>query len=398
MTDYAKPTGNDWWGENSINVLGDSISFGVGTSNSSANADTSLITGGIPEQSYISYVKKAVQAVNGGKMNYGFTSAYPTCWPGVARSEELHGWPDRTTTSAGETAWVCDNNDDGNRLTSVAMTSVTPWSVITYRLRKDYYQDYTYFCVYYDCVADGASFTVANDSGGEVPDISGVKQYISTKSDVRETKRTAFFRLSDCPTDSNGIPKIMICHDGTTSPVSITGIGYYKELPQENNADGYVTFNSFTRGGISLINMSDTVLSQAAAGDTLILGLGYNDSVFNTSRVLAGEFTTKINYLIAECNKNGTNVIVNNYVWDNPAFTKSDDQIRAMNHVRSELQRLARETGGIHVDQQALCGDAIIDDLNNNSKDMVHPTGVGHKLMAQHLVAAMGLDWTEDWT
>ncbi len=403
---YAKPTGSDWWNENSIAVLGDSISFGVGTSNDDTNNDTSLINGGIPERSYVSYVKKAVQNANGGKMNYGFTSAYPTAWPGVARSEELHGWP-----TYDKTEWTTDE-DDGNRLMSIAMTGTKAWSTITYRLRKDYYQDYKYFCVYYDATSNGGMFCVADGNGGEVADVNGSKSYVNTKSSTRETKRTAFYPLSGCQKDANGIPKIILCHDGTANPVTITGIGYYKELPKANNADGYVTFNSFTRGGVSLINLSETVLRQAASADTLIMGLGYNDACFNHVRVNNGEFKAQIDRLIQYCNENGTQVIVNDYAWANPVVYNEwiNSQLSAHAIVKSELRRFAEETNGVYIDQQAIWGDPIIASLNDRNEigatssmttgDNVHPNHAGHKMMAKAVVAALGLSdyWTEDWT
>ncbi|MBE6762849.1 MAG: hypothetical protein E7553_00635 [Ruminococcaceae bacterium] len=415
--DYAKPTDNDYWGENAVNVLGDSISFGVGTSNDKTTDGSSSslynTTGGIPERSYVSYVKKAVQAANGGKMNYGFTSAYTTAWPGVARSEEIHYWPIRSEKSDGTTAWVCDNNDDGNRLTSIGMTSTTAWSTISYRLRKAYVNEYKYFCVYYQCEPNGAYFCVADGNGGEVADIKGSKLYVATasKDGSSTTMRTEFYPLAGCKKDSNGSPEITICHDGREGqPVTITGIGYYKELPKANNADGYVTFNSFTRGGISLINLSDDVLDKATSADTFIMGLGFNDFNFNHVRVNKGEFKAKIDTLIRLCNEKGTQVIVNDYVWNNPVLSANWANSQASAHaiVKSELKRFARETGGVYVDQQAIWGDAIINAINNRQEiganssmtvgDNIHPNHAGHKMMAKAVVEAMGLTWTEDWT
>ncbi len=391
---YAKPTTKDWWGETSISLLGDSISFGVGTSNSNTNtSNLPLTTGGVPEQSYVSFVKKAVQWENGGVMNYGFTSAYPTAWPGKYRSDELHAWPDRSTKADGTTAWVCDNNDNGNRLTSVGMTSVTPWSTLTYTLRKDYVDKYSYFCIYYHCERDATFFGVADGNGGEVADVNGSKAYINTASSFEITKRTAFYRLADCPKDANGCPQIVICHDGTDKAVTITGIGYYKDISGTST-----TFNAFTRGGMSLVNVGDYVLQQATASDTFILALGYNDFCYNHVRVNNGEFKAQIDRIIELCNRNGTNVIVNDYVWDNPVYSASwiDSQRSAHAIVKSELQRCARETGGVYVDQQALLGDQIINDLNTDG-DGVHPSNYGHKLLAGNVIDAMGIWWTEEW-
>lgn len=377
---YANPTAANYWGERAITLLGDSISFGVGASDP------------LPETSYVSYVKKAVQAANGGNLNYGFTSAYAGHWQPGNFAFELHGWPTHSTFADGTTHWVCDNIDKGTRLTSVAMISSTPWSWITYSLREAYAEQCEYFCVYYHVEPNAAHFCIADGNGGEVADVGGSKAYINTASPdgTEYTTRTAFYRLSDCPKDENGLPKITICHDGTTNPVSITGIGYYKDISENG-----ITFNSFTRGGISLVNMSDTVLQQVAKSDTFILALGYNDITLS-NRVIAGEFTAKIDRLIELCKANGTKVIVNDVTWHQDAYAGSAVE-QAQTIVRSDLRRFARETGGIYINQPELLGDAILEDLNTKG-DGIHPSSDGMRLVAQNVVAALGLTWTEEWT
>ena len=392
--DYAHPTGEDYWGENSITVLGDSISFG-------AKADDPL-----PENTYAGYLKKAVSAANGGKLNYGFTSAYPTSWSSN-RADEIHMWPERSQTSDGKNAWVCDQDDlpsgwktdSGTRLTSVAMMSWTPWATITYKLREQYVNSYKYFCVYYHTQPGNGSFALANGSGGEVPYADGTKSgYIQTNNTVEETLRTKFFKLSDCPKDKDGIPQIIICHNGDTLPVVITGIGYYKELPKANNADGYVTFNNFTRGGMRFCYLSDTVLRQAASADTLVFSLGYNDAHYGNmpdESFSKAYFTERIDFMIDLCNQNGTNVIVNNTTWPD---MKTEPAKSNIEFVHSELRRLARETKGIYVEQIKIHGDALWEQIWAPNGDGVHPSSNGQKMMAKTLVEALGLTWTETWT
>ena len=379
---YANPTTENYWGERAITLLGDSISFGVGASDP------------LPETSYVSYVKKAVQAANGGNLNYGFTSAYAGHWQPNNFAFELHSWPTHSVFSDGTPQWICDNIDKGTRLTSVAMISESPWSWITYKLREDYASEYEYFTVYYHVEPNAAHFCIADGNGGEVPDINGSKAYINTAAPdgVSEyTTRTAFYRLADCPKDENGLPKITICHDGTESPVSITGIGYYKDI-----TDNGVTFNSFTRGGLSLLVLSDTVLQQTAKSDTLIFALGYNDVASFADRVIAGEFAAKIDRMIALCKANGTKVIVNDVTWHQD-FDAAGKILQAQTIVRSELRRFAREMGGIYINQPALLGQSILDDLNTKG-DGIHPSSDGMRLVAKQVVDAMGLTWTEDWT
>ncbi len=386
VTNYAKPTGADWWGENSVALLGDSISWGAGTS------------GGISEYSYVSYVKKAIQNYNSGKMNYGFVQAYTKQWAqgtNYTDSEEIFSWPSHT-------GW--DETKDGNRLMKFGFQSVTPWSLLTFKLRSAYVNEYKYFTVYYHTEPGAGSFALANGSGGEVPYADGkATGYIPTNGNSAETMRTKFFKFSDCPKDSNGIPEIRICHGGTTEPVTITGIGCYKELP---NTGGYVTFNSYSRGGAMLSELSYKVLEQAAKADTLIMSLGYNDMVWASNAGYSREdFINRIDYLIEKCNENGTQVVVNDFTWSNyntiSPYTGWNATMQAELDWRAEnfslhLRRMAEETGGVYVDHEAILGtDAIIPNL----PDTVHPNNAGHKLIGQNVVAALGLTdyFTEEW-
>lgn len=382
---YAAPQKLDHWGDRSITLLGDSISFGVGS------------TGSITEYSYVGLVKKAYAAANNGNMNYGFTSAYATSWQPGNRSDELHNWPERTETN-GETDWVCDGDEDGNRLCSVAMTAKKPWAVLTYELRPEYKDDYNYFCIYYQAKKDAGNFVVADGASGEVADIHGNKNYIvasdNTTATTNETRRTAFYRLSDCPDG-----KIRICSGALTSentPISITGIGYYKDISTET-----VTFNSYTRGGIALSNMSDKVLDIVSSSETLIVALGFNDVHYNYEKVQNGTFKERVDYLIEQCKKNGTNVIVNDYVWFNTSLYQDtwgwdDARLETFRgwhtYTKDQLKRLARETGGIYIDQQKEIGsDKILADLNSSKADQIHPSNAGHAMIAENVIEALGL-------
>lgn len=394
--DYAHPTEEDCWGENTVALIGDSISFGAGA------ADP------LPENSYVSYVKKAVQKANGGKMNYGFTSACATAWGNTNGHDytatEIHNWPQKLSGSWEET-------DSGDRLYSYGFKSTTEagkWGVLSYRLREQYADDYNYFCVYYQSEPDSGAFCIAyGTTGNNVPNVEGSTAYTPTASTdgTSKTMRSKFYKLSDCYWE-NGVPYINICHDNSGKPVTITGIGYYKELPKANNADGYVTFNAYTRGGSSLTKMSDTVLRQAASADTLICAMGYNDVYFNYDLVNSGVFAQKINVLIEACKQNGTQVIISDHIWDNTtAVGRNTNQEKAFQTAKKEYKRLAEETGGIYIDQQGVNGQAMLDCLNGNYEhnkqdpcDGVHPNSAGHKLIAKAIVSAMGLAWTESWS
>ncbi len=376
--EHAYPDSTDEWGERSIALIGDSMSYGAWAQDA------------LPEHSYVSFVKKAVQKANDGNMNYGFVSANPQIWTqntaGTFESFEIH-------KKVSSTNWD-SSVKSGDRLFFYGYTSSTPAAQLTYRLRTAYVNSYDYFCVYYQAQPGGGTFCLTDMSGNDIADVTGDNSYIDTASSESVTMRTALYPLDACAKDS-GCPLISIYHDTSGKPVTITGIGYYK-----NQSADTVTFNSFSLSEQKLGDVSDRVLDQAASADTLIVAMGYNDAYYGAGNVNNGTFAAKIDHLIAVCNENGTNVIVTDHVWSNP------DKIAVpavQATVKSELRRLAKETGGIYIDQQAL-NPELIDTLNgsaingNKPGDGIHPNDEGHRIIAQNIIEAMGLEWTESWT
>ncbi len=380
--DYANVTNTDWWGEKSVALLGDSISFGSGSE------------GELATYSYAGMIRNHVNKAN-GSTNYGFMPAYTTNWS--PRSEEVCAWPTMTggpgvTGNSG--GW--SETDDGNRLMYFGLTAYKQYASLTYRLKSQY--NFTYVCVYYQTGPGYGQFVVATNKDGMGYDQTEVGASASKVYDcnntVNETKRTGFFRVSDF-TDGISI-NIVSAGDNAakTLPVTICGLGFYNDISGES-----VTFEKYTRGGAMLTPLSDTVLEQAASAGTLILGLGYNDFFWGNAYSYSKEaFSSRINKLIEECNKNGTNVIVNDYLWSNyktlatykgySAAVKADVDEK-YTFFKSELRRFANETDGIYIDQEARWGQAIVDAANAN--DGVHPTNAGHEMLATAILEAMGL-------
>ncbi len=373
--DYTTTSTTDWWGEKSVALLGDSISFGAGCS------------GAIAQNSYAGIIKNAVNAQN-GSVNYGFMPAYTTNWS--PRSDEICTWPTMTGgpgVTGNAQGWT--ETDNGDRLMYFGLTAYKQYAGLTYTLSSGY--DYDYFCVYYQTGPGYGSFVmshVVDGLGYDQTALDGTVVY-DCENTVCETKRTGFYRVSDFP---NGMTIAIVSADN--SPVTINGLGFYNDISGD-----MVTFNKYTRGGAMLTPLSDTVLSQAASSGTLILGLGYNDAFWgNAYGYTKEDFSDRIDYLIAECNKNGTNVIVNDYLWSNyqtlatyqnySAAVKADvDEKFAFFH--EELKRFAAQTNGIYINQEDRWGDTILQYVNAN--DGVHPINEGHALMAQAILEAMGL-------
>ncbi|MBE6762850.1 MAG: hypothetical protein E7553_00640 [Ruminococcaceae bacterium] len=373
--DYTAASNTDCWGERSVAILGDSISFGAGCE------------GNIADTSYAGIVKKAVNAKNGSP-NYGFMPAYTTNWS--PRSDEICSWPEMTGgpgVPGNDQGW--SETDSGDRLMYFGLTAYKQYASLTYKLRSGY--KYDYFCVYYQTGPGYGTFVMSNVVDGlgyDQATVDGTVVY-DCENTVNETKRTGFYRVSDF---QNGMTVAIISNDN--SPVTITGLGFYNDI-----SGNYVTFNKYTRGGAMLTPLSDKVLSQAASASTLIVGLGYNDAMWGRDYNYTKEsFSDRIDYLIAECKKNGTNVIVNDYLWDNyrsqASYTGCSAAVRASIDEKfvffsQELKRLAAETNGIYIDQEARWGNELMTYVNAN--DGVHPLNGGHKLMAQAILEAMGL-------
>ncbi len=376
--DYVNIWSRDWWGERSVALLGDSITFGAGA------------TGDLATYSYAGMVKNHVNAAN-GSTNYGFMPAYTTAsWS--PKSEEICGWP---TMKGGpgvpgnSEGW--SETDNGNRLMTFGLTAYKQYAALTYNLRSGY--NYKYVCVYYHTGPNHGQFVVANNKDGLGYDQTEVgaswSKVYDCENTVQETKRTGFFRVSDF---TNGISINIV--SGDNSPVTITGLGFYNDISGE-----MVTFNKYARGGAMLSALSDTVLSQAASSGTLIMGLGYNDFFWGHNNGYTKEdFTNRINYLINACNNNGTNVIVNDYLWSNyktlaaykswsAAIQRDIDEKYTFFH--EELRRFARETNGVYVNQEARWGQAIVETADAN--DGVHPVNRGHEMMATAILEALGL-------
>ncbi len=378
--DYVNVSSYDCWGERSIAVLGDSISFGAGCSGEIAN------------NSYVGIVKNAINAET-GSTNYGFMSAYSHLWTNPPATD-ICGWPTMKGgpgVTGNDEGW--SETDNGNRLMTFGLTAYKQYASLTYNLRSGY--NYQYVCVYYHTGPSYGQFTVANntDEGGfDKAEVGASSPKVYDCENTTEiTKRTGFFRVSDFP---NGISINVV--SGDNQPVTITGLGFYNDI-----SGNMVTVNRYCRGGAMLTKISDTVIDQAASSGTLIVGLGYNDALWGPLNGHSeAEFTNRINTLISAVNGKGTQLIVNDYLWSNykaqaayknaSAATRQEIDNRFV-YCRNELKRLAKETGGIYINQEDYHGDAIRAQVDLSVCDGVHPTNAGHKLMAQPILEALDL-------
>lgn len=366
----------DAFGDRSIAILGDSIVHGAGS-------------GDIPKNSYIGIFKQAVNAYTGVR-NYGFTSVEGTLW-GRTVSHEMHPFPRsscgfRERGAPGE-GW--EEYRSAELLGTKGLSHSAPGAALEFTPRETF----RYFCIYFQAGEGYGRFTVGTGGGKILTDVHGQTEvdcssyaFILPQIAGDGGNRTAFYRFSDL--EDNTI-RLTVQGGGE---VIFTGIGYV------NDPDGVIVSN-YGNGGLQLAGcgkrangdvtgLDPRYLDLAATSGTLIFSLGYNDSHFPSCFEL---FVRKIDHLISACRKNGTKVIVSDTCWYLPRFTEPVMDENVIASVMGQLRRLARETDGIYIDYQAICGKALEDTIS----DGAHPNAEGHRLIARALLDAVGLSREE---
>lgn len=359
-TDTLDVTATDVFGEHSVAILGDSMAHGSQT-------------GDIYLNSWPSLVKKAINDKTGDN-NQGFITVEGTLW-GKVLSNALHAFPETKQgfKNPGEKGQAWTEYRTAELLGTKGLGSSTADAELTFTVREEY----KYFCVYYQTGPYYGEFEVRDSKGNVLETVGGDKQ-ISCVNDEEIYARTAFYNMSDLQKDLK-----IVLHVNTKKEVIFTGIGYY------NNPDGVVV-NNYSNGGLQLAGIGKTAtgettglderfLDLATTSGTVIFALGYNDAHFTSDMDL---FEARIDRLIDNAKKNGTKVIVCDTVWSDKR------KMKKINQVKEQLKRLADETGGVYLDQEAIHGKAII----KTCEDGVHPNAEGHKMIAQTVIEALGLE------
>ncbi len=362
--DIIDVTATDVFGEHSITIIGDSMPHGAATVD-------------INENSWPSLLKKAINAKTGDN-NYGFTSVEGTLWS-QPMSYDMHSFPEteegfKIRGDAGK-GWT--EYRTAELLGTKGLGSSVNGATLTFTPKERF----RFFCVYYEGGADYGTFDVLDSAGNVLLSADAAQSDGYT--------RTEMIDMTALPEDNKIVLKAT-----SDKEIIFTGIGYY------NTPDGVVVSN-YANGGLQLAGtgvaadgnttgLDKKFLEMATKSGTLIFSLGYNDAYFASDMDV---FAEKIDFLIEKANENGTKVIVNDTVWDKSGGDKLI-QIRypRVNKVKEQLKRLAEETGGVYVEQQAIHGDAILE----TCADGVHPNIEGHAMLAQALLDAMGLATAEE--
>ena len=341
FNDSVFKKGKDAYGSKSINILGDSISHG-------ANAPQ------IPNDSLIGLLKKSI-AKKYGAYNYGYTSMLFSFDNPSGDYHELH----TVTQSKGQ--WGIGTGEGaGGHLGFQFYKSLSKDGELIFsidRNQSEAAKRVKGVYVYYQAGPDQGAFQV--QAGGKV------LETINCWRDKTDTcARSSYIPL---PSLKGNKVDIQVIKSENSLPITITGMAY-AENPN------MPTIQNYSRSGLQLIEVSNDVLRSVCQANVLIFALGFNDAGLQADPV---KFKNKINYVIRSCEASGAKVVVLDTIW---SFNSTKE------YYRSELKRLAVETGGEYISFTDMYAD-------NPSmiQDGAHPSVQGHHQIAQRICKRLGI-------
>lgn len=160
-------------------------------------------------------------------------------------------------------------------------------------------------------------------------------------------------------------PVILTLEKKDGNPTEILGVMYY-----DNEED--VFFNNYSRSGLTLNEIDDTILDYICKTNILFFELGHNDRYSNTD---INTFKSKIDRIISNVNTNKVRLIVLDTLW----YEGTTDKYRV------ELKRLADSTNAIYIPFHEIMNYSDNMEWKNNDflSDFSHPSPNGHQQMAE---------------
>lgn len=160
-------------------------------------------------------------------------------------------------------------------------------------------------------------------------------------------------------------PVILTLEKKDGNPTEILGVMYY-----DNEED--VFFNNYSRSGLTLNEIDDTILDYICKTNILFFELGHNDRYSNTD---INTFKSKIDRIISNVNTNKVKLVVLDTLW----YEGTTDKYRV------ELKRLADSTNAIYIPFHEIMNYSDNMEWKNNGflSDFSHPSPNGHQQMAE---------------
>lgn len=327
-----KPNNGDWFGFNSLNIVGDSISHGANVINQ-------------VNDSYIGILRKMFQ-IEFDTSNFGFEKINPT----ISNSSGTYKGYHEVINDSG---WSYSENNNTIGLSSYH--SYSNGAILKLRLTNI---TQSFLRLIYNGKEDGGRVIVYLDGfkdKGIVVDttVSSSSNGMPLYSNIIE--------VSKCNEDGD----VILCIEKIDNLITqIDGIQYF------NNADDYMVQN-YARSGVKLVDIDDSLIKMYASCNHAIFALGHNDIAFESD---IESFSFKIDRFIHEYNKNNANVIVLDFGWH---WTIEESQYK------QHLKRLATETNGFYIDFNKIYRMSLNVSTNNFLSDYSHPSLYGHQCIAE---------------
>lgn len=332
--------GKDMYGDKTVNIIGDSISQGL-------NSDLFY------DYSWAALFKEAI-AKKYGTHNIGFVSLLDRTNEAVP-GREIH------TVSFPQGEWeryyVSGNTPGGMSYATHEQGAILRIEVNRHEGGKD--RHINGFYVYYPEGPYRSTITV-QVNGQELAVID------ANRSEANGCGRSEYIALPEnCPDE---VQIDLIAGDCTNKSVIISGISYIDD-PND------LIVNNYSLSGIELVQIDDDALQKMCKANVVILTLGTNDAGLGAD---IGIFNSKLDRVKYACQENGSLLIIGNMIWDREA---DPDYASAY---KNALRDAADEAGGYYLDFNfaRIRSDKF---LEASRPWDVHPTVVGHDLIAQVL-------------
>lgn len=333
-----------FYGEKSINIIGDSISHGMSYGNIYNNSWTILF-----KNSFNKYY---------GTNNFGYVSLLSESGYGDA---ELH------KVSAKSGSWAITRHVVTTPGFCTYSSSDKSGSTMVIKVDRRTYGFDRYINGFYIYYVSGPS------SGGFDVSVNGTKAAtVTAGGDSNDAARTEYIAVPD---GLKGKLEIEISKTDSKE-VTIGGIAYAE-------SDSGVMINNYSLSGMTLCEVDDSLLKKLCRSNYVILSLGYNDA--GSSQDI-NTFISKLKVVSDACSEYGSTLIVTDFLW--PKGTNTSWATKYKN----ELFNCAKNSGGYYIDFT----DMYKTDSAYLLADTAHPTSAGFKLIARKLCYFFGIPFTSE--
>ena len=335
--------GKDMYGQKSINIIGDSISQGIGA-------------GDMTNLAYDNWIKLAIKEKYGA-CNLGYTSLNSSDIQAASSNYELH----TLKFIGGEWSRLYDNmagKFPGCMAYKMGSTTENKEMQISFKRSADKINgSINGFYVYY---AQGNAYgkfdLLINGNKVKTVDCSGSNDNCA---------RTEYIALPQgCPDD---VTVSIVKYAGYESVV-ITGMSYIHD-------PAAITVNNYALSGLKLDDVDPALIDKLCKANLVLFGLGFNDS---GNDIPKDKFMAKLERGYKVCKNDKTPFVLLNFIW-------YDNGTRG--EYRTMLAQFALQNDIYYLD---------LNTVNSNAggkflSDYAHPSAHGYKLIGNRIVEYIGL-------